>query len=456
MRIHILGICGTFMGSLALLARDLGHQVSGSDAGVYPPMSTQLAAAGIALYEGYSPAALKPHPELVIVGNAVSRGNPAVEYVLDQGIPYLSGPAWLAQEVLATRHVLAVAGTHGKTTTTTMLTWILQENGLQPGWLIGGVPVGLASSAALGDSRFFVIEADEYDTAFFDKRSKFVHYHPRTLILNNLEYDHADIFPDLAAIQTQFHHLVRTVPGTGLIISPASDPSLQAVLRRGVWSRQQTMAIADSAADWSMNEVVVPGQSVTLCRDGQAVAQLPAGLHGAHTRHNALMAIIAAADVGVSPKQAVDALATFPGVKRRMELLGTPHGIAVYDDFAHHPTAVATTLQGLREQTSPDTRIIAVIEPRSNTMRLGIHQQALADCIAPATLAFWYQPPQLTWDLHQALENATTPSEIFSDLDRLLQRLLGELRRGDQVVIMSNGSFGGLHQQLLQGLTARA
>ncbi len=449
MRIHILGICGTFMGSLALLARALGHEVEGSDAGVYPPMSTQLAAAGIRLCEGYRSQHLQPHPDLVIIGNAMSRGNPAVEYVLDQGIDYTSGPAWLAQTVLRTRHVIAIAGTHGKTTTTSMVAWILEQAGLQPGYLIGGVPLGLAGSARLGSGACFVVEADEYDTAFFDKRSKFVHYRPRTLVINNLEYDHADIFPDLAAIQTQFHHLLRTLPASGLLLHPHQEPAVDAVLARGLWSRRQSLGEV-AEADWSIGEVGEDGSAFTVLHRGQRLGWVHWALSGAHNRHNALAAIAAAVDVGVEPAQAMAALTRFPGVKRRLELIGSPQGIDVYDDFAHHPTAIATTLQGLRQRAGSQRRIIAVIEPRSNTMRMGVHQTSLGEAVAAADQVFWYQAQGLDWDL-AALQGPH--AQVVDDIEVLLDRLQDLLQAGDQVLIMSNGSFAGLHGRLLARLS---
>ncbi len=453
MRIHILGICGTFMGSLALLARDLGHEVTGSDAAVYPPMSTQLQAAGITLCESYTPAHLQPHPDLVIIGNALSRGNAAIEYVLNAEIPYTSGPAWLASEVLRGRHVIAVAGTHGKTTTSTMLAWVLEQAGLQPGYLIGGVPQGLGQSACLGKGHHFVVEADEYDTAFFDKRSKFVHYRPLTAILNNLEYDHADIFPDLAAIQTQFHHLIRTVPGRGLVIWPEHDEALQTVLQRGVWSRQELVSSQDGAvATWSLGKAAADGSAFEILHQGQVVGQIVWTLTGLHNQMNALVAVAAAADCGVEPAKSIAALSVFKGVKRRMELLGHPRGIFVYDDFAHHPTAIATTLTGLRSRLGAEGRIVAVIEPRSNTMRLGTHQHALSQSVAQANQVFWFRPEHLDWDLEAVLTNSPVPAEVLPSIDKLLDRLETELKPGDHVVIMSNGGFAGLHRRLLERL----
>ncbi len=451
MRIHILGICGTFMGSLALLARALGHSVEGSDSAVYPPMSTQLAAAGIRLCEGYRVEHLQPHPDLVIIGNAMSRGNAAVEYVLDQGLDYISGPAWLEQAVLRGRHVIAIAGTHGKTTTTSMVAWILDRAGLAPGYLIGGVPLGFAASASLGQGRHFVVEADEYDTAFFDKRSKFVHYRPRTLLINNIEYDHADIFPDLAAIETQFHHLMRIVPSSGLVLHPGADATVDAVLARGSWSRRQSLG-STSAQDWSIGAVAADGSHFEVCHQGRSLGTLQSPLSGAHNRMNALAALAVAVDAGVAVDVALTALASFPGVKRRLELLGTPQGIAVYDDFAHHPTAIHATLQGLRQKVGADKRIIAVIEPRSNTMRMGVHQDSLLAAVEQADHIFWYQPESLAWDLSAHLGQGQR-SEVVTTVDDLIERLQAMLHSGDQVLIMSNGGFAGLHQRLLQRLS---
>lgn len=461
MHIHILGICGTFMGSLALLARDLGHQVSGSDAGVYPPMSTQLAAQGITLMEGYKPEHLTPRPDLVVIGNAMSRGNPAVEHVLDEGIPYTSGPAWLAQHVLQGRHVIGVAGTHGKTTTTTMTAWVLEQAGLAPGFLIGGVPQGFDASARLGGGRYFVVESDEYDSAFFDKRSKFVHYAPRTAILNNLEFDHADIFDDLAAIQRQFHHLVRTIPGQGRILLPADEPALDEVLAKGCWTPVERMALTGAGeagtvppAAWRAETLAADGSRYAIWRAGERVAEVSWAHTGLHNVRNGLAAIAAAAHVGVPVTVAADALSAFPGVKRRMELLGTVGGIAVYDDFAHHPTAIRTTLEGLRGRVG-DRRIWAVIEPRSNTMRMGAHKDGLADSASAADEVIWYQPPGLDWDLSPVVAASPVPAQVASDIAAVIARVVAEARDGDAVVVMSNGGFGGIHQKLLAALRER-
>ena len=454
MHIHILGICGTFMGSLALLARALGHRVTGSDTGVYPPMSTQLEAQGICLQEGYEPAHLQPAPDLVIIGNALSRGNAAVEYVLERNIPYVSGPQWLADHVLQQRWVLACAGTHGKTTTSSLLTWLLEANGFNPGYLIGGVPSNFPVSARLTDSSFFVIEADEYDCAFFDKRSKFVHYRPRTAVLNNLEFDHADIFPDLAAIQRQFHHLVRTIPASGRIIYPAAEPALREVLAMGCWSERATTGL-DSDADWQARLLAADGSEFDVLFRGVAQGRVRWQHTGLHNVQNALSAIAAAHHVGVRPGDAIAACGDFAGVKRRMELLADIDGIRVYDDFAHHPTAIATTLEGLRARVGADP-IVAVIEPRSNTMRLGVHLQKLAPATQSADRVLWYQPPGLDWSLGEVVAASEKPAALYDSIDTLVADLTRQLRRGDNVVFMSNGGFGGVHQKLVSSLRERA
>lgn len=456
MHIHILGICGTFMGSLAVLAKELGYTVTGADANVYPPMSTQLEAQGIRLTEGYDPAQLTPRPDLVVVGNAMSRGNPAVEYVLNEGIPYTSGPAWLAEHVLRGKHVIGVAGTHGKTTTTTMVAWILDQAGLNPGFLIGGVPQGFPASSRLGGGRFFVVEADEYDSAFFDKRSKFIHYAPRTAILNNLEFDHADIFEDLAAIQKQFHHLVRTIPGQGRIVLPADDAHLDAVLAKGCWTPVERLHLSatPAAAGWTAVLVQADGSAFDIYRDGVKVGTVRWTMTGDHSVRNGLAAIVAAVDCGVAPEQATQALSRFGGVKRRMEVVGVVNDITVYDDFAHHPTAIETTLAGLRRRVG-DARIVAVIEPRSNTMRLGAHKDALAPSTAPASEVIWYQPAGLNWDLSPVLATSPVPACVQDSVDGIIAKIVTEATPGTQVVIMSNGGFGGIHQKLVAALQAR-
>ncbi len=452
MHIHILGIGGTFMGGMALLARAAGHTVSGSDAKLYPPMSTQLAEQGITVREGYDPAHLDPAPDVVVVGNVMTRGNPAVEYMLDRGLPYTSGPQWLAEHVLQDRWVLAVAGTHGKTSTASMLAWILEYAGLQPGFLIGGVPENFGVSARLGNAPFFVVEADEYDTAFFDKRSKFVHYRPRTLILNNLEFDHADIFPDLAAIQRQFHHLVRTVPGNGLIVANGAEPALADTLAMGCWTPVERFGSAESL--WRAQSLTPDDSRFTVICGEQQVGEAHWELLGAHNRANALAAIAAARHAGVPPALAIAALAEFRNVKRRLQVRGTIDGITVYDDFAHHPTAIATTLAGLRGRVGA-ARIIALLEPRSNTMRLGVHKDQLAPSLAAADQVLLYQPDDLGWDLGGVATALGSKAQVHASIEALLAALLQMARSGDHVLIMSNGAFGGIHDKLLRSLTER-
>ncbi|MFG4419549.1 UDP-N-acetylmuramate:L-alanyl-gamma-D-glutamyl-meso-diaminopimelate ligase [Acinetobacter baumannii] len=456
MHLHILGICGTFMGSLALLARDLGHKVTGSDSNVYPPMSTQLENAGIELMQGYDRSHLQPHPDLVIVGNAMKRGIDAVEYMLNEGLPYISGPQFLADHVLQGKHVLGVAGTHGKTTTTTMLAWVLDQAGLNPGFLIGGVPLGFSESARLGGGKYFVVEADEYDSAFFDKRSKFVHYHPKTAILNNLEFDHADIFDDLAAIQKQFHHLVRTIPSEGRIIAPITETHIDEVLEMGCWTPViRTSLEANEKAALSAELISIDGSHFKVLENGNVVGEVKWSMTGQHSVANALATIEAAQHVGVSLEKACEALSNFGGVKRRMELLGTINGIEVYDDFAHHPTAIDTTLDGARKRLG-ERRLWAIIEPRSNTMRMGSHKDGLAHSARLADEVIWYQPEGLDWDLQPVIEAATNHAQVSRSLDEIIERIVNEAGEGDAVVIMSNGGFGGLHQKLMSALKAKA
>ncbi|HUX18818.1 MAG TPA: UDP-N-acetylmuramate:L-alanyl-gamma-D-glutamyl-meso-diaminopimelate ligase [Acidithiobacillus sp.] len=449
MHIHVLGVCGTFMGGIALLARAAGHQVTGSDAHTYPPMSDLLAREGITVHEGYDPSQLNPAPDLVLIGNALSRGNPCVEAVLDRQIPYDSGPAWLSREILQSRWVLAVAGTHGKTTTTSILTWILQEAGLNPGFLIGGEARNFGVSARLTDSPFFVIEADEYDTAFFDKRSKFVHYHPRSLILNNLEYDHADIFPDLEAIITQFHHLLRTVPGTGAIIMNAAVPALKQVLERGCWTPLQRFA---GEGEWQVRLDAADGSRFTVLERGVERGRVSWEMAGTFNAENALAALLAARHAGVPLAVGCAALQSFQGVRRRLELRGNAAGVAIYDDFAHHPTAIAATIAALRGRMAGEGRLVAVLEPRSNTMKMGVHRQTLGQSLQGADRAFVYAPADIGWDVATALGSA---AQVYADMEALLRALDAELRTGDQVLIMSNGAFGGIHGRLLERLARR-
>ena len=459
MHIHILGICGTFMGGLAVLARQAGHKVTGCDANVYPPMSTQLEAQGIDLIEGFGAEQIALQPDLYVIGNVVSRGNPLMEEILNRGLPYTSGPQWIGEHILRERWVLAVAGTHGKTTTSAMLAWILEDAGYDPGFLIGGVPMNFGISARLagkgGESAFFVIEADEYDTAFFDKRSKFVHYHARTAVLNNLEYDHADIFPDLAAIETQFHHLVRTVPGVGRLVVNAREPALQRVLARGCWSERELFGAAEGAG-WSLAEHDDGSFDVAL--DGAALGTVRWALSGEHNRLNALAAIAAARHVGVPPAQAIAALGRFENVRRRMEVRGVVGGVTVFDDFAHHPTAIATTVAGLRKQAG-GARILAVLEPRSNTMKLGAMKDALPGSLADADLVYGYGAPAgkdaLGWSLGDALAPLGARALAFDDINTLVAAVARDARSGDFVLAMSNGGFGGVHQKLLDALARR-
>lgn len=455
MHIHILGICGTFMGGVALLARSAGHTVTGCDANVYPPMSTQLQEQGIALVEGYSPDQLAMEPDLFVVGNAVSRGNPLLEAILDRGLPYVSGPQWLSDNILQGKWVLAVAGTHGKTTTASLLAWILEHAGLNPGFLIGGVPGNFGISARLTDTPFFVIEADEYDTAFCDKRSKFVHYKPRTVILNNLEFDHADIFADLAAIETQFHHLVRIVPKIGRIVANGAEESLKRVIARGCWSELEWFCDGDKAGGWQYEELDERGDTIAFLLNGreEAASRLP--LAGAHNRANALAALAAARHVGVTPLHAAEALEAFVGVKRRLEPRGTVRGITVYDDFAHHPTAITTTVAGLRQRVGSERRILAVLEPRSNTMKLGTMKSQLPASLEQADAVYCYAN-NLGWDAAEVFAGMGDKAAVFENLDALVAAVTGTARYGDQILVMSNGGFGGVHEKLLDALSRKA
>ncbi len=461
MHIHILGICGTFMGGLAVLAKEAGHKVTGCDANVYPPMSTQLREQGIELIEGYGQHQLSLQPDMYVIGNVVSRGNPLMETIMNRGLPYISGPQWMGEYILHDKWVLAVAGTHGKTTTASMLAWILEQAGYEPGFLIGGVPLNFGISARLGaggaQAPFFVIEADEYDTAFFDKRSKFIHYRPRTAIFNNLEYDHADIFPDLAAIETQFHHLVRTIPAIGRIIANGGQQALKRVIERGCWSEVEWFNDPDGH-HWRMVEHADGRFDVYF--DGQRQGTVSWDLTGEHNRWNAVAAIAAARHTGVPPAQAIDALSAFQNVKRRMEVRGVVNRITVIDDFAHHPTAIATTVEGLRRKVG-SARILAVLEPRSNTMKLGTMKDALPGSLSAADLVFGFGAKgegkdALGWDLGAALAPLGDKARAFDDLGALVTAVAAAARPGDSVLVMSNGGFGGVHQKLLDALQAPA
>ncbi|MEI8363513.1 MAG: UDP-N-acetylmuramate:L-alanyl-gamma-D-glutamyl-meso-diaminopimelate ligase [Betaproteobacteria bacterium] len=462
MHIHILGICGTFMGGIAVLAKAAGHKVTGCDVNVYPPMSTQLVAQGVELIEGFDPSQTALNPDIYVIGNVVSRGNPLMEEILNRGLPYISGPQWLAENVLQGKWVLAVAGTHGKTTTSSMLAWILEYAGLAPGFLIGGVPQNFAVSARLPQapaqdcksiSPFFVIEADEYDTAFFDKRSKFVHYRPRTAVLNNLEYDHADIFEDLAAIEKQFHHLVRTVPQAGLVVSNGKEASLQRVIAKGCWTPVEKFG---SDTDWQAVNAQSDG-SFDVTFAGKLQGHVAWDLLGEHNRMNALASIGAARHVGVSVEVAIEALAKFKNIKRRMEIRGVVNGITVYDDFAHHPTAITTTVAGLRSKVgsaSDGARILAVLEPRSNTMKLGVMKNALPASLAEADLVFCYGA-NLGWDATEAMAPIKDKANVYEDLESMVAAIAAAAKTGDYVLAMSNGGFGGVHQKILDALQAK-
>jgi len=459
MHIHILGICGTFMGGIAVLAKQAGHKVTGCDANVYPPMSTQLEAQGIELIEGFAPEQTKLNPDIYVIGNVVSRGNPLMEEILNRGLPYISGPQWLSENVLQGKWVLAVAGTHGKTTTSSMLAWILEYAGLAPGFLIGGVPENFGVSARLpqapaqdakSTSPFFVIEADEYDTAFFDKRSKFVHYRPRTAVLNNLEFDHADIFEDLAAIEKQFHHLVRTVPQQGLVVANGKEASLQRVIDKGCWTPVEKFGTGD---DWQAANAAGDG-SFDVVYKGKSLGRVEWGLLGEHNRMNALASIAAARHAGVAVDASIAALTEFRNVKRRMELRGVVNDISVYDDFAHHPTAIETTVAGLRGKVGR-ARILAVLEPRSNTMKLGVMKNALPASLKDADLVFCYQA-NLGWDAKEALAPISARTEVHDDLGQLVTAITQAAKAGDHVLVMSNGGFGGIHQKLLDALKLAA
>jgi len=456
MHVHILGICGTFMGGIAAIARAAGHRVTGSDRNVYPPMSTQLEALGIEVIQGFEASQLDPAPDVVVVGNVMTRGQPVIEALLEMGIPYASGPEWLSREVLKDRWVLAVAGTHGKTTTSSVLAWILEDAGLAPGFLIGGVPANFDTSARLGSEPFFVIEADEYDTAFFDKRAKFVHYRPRTVILNNLEYDHADIYPDVESIQRQFHHLVRIVPGSGRIVWNASDARLEQTLAMGCWTPCEGFARSEAGAPdalWTARPTggVEDFSQFEVLEGGQPRGVVRWQLIGAHNMENALAAIAAARHAGVTVEHAIEALGSFKGIARRMQLRGEVNGVRVYDDFAHHPTAIATTVDGLRRRVG-SARIIAVLEPRSNTMKMGVHQNTLGPSLLGADEVWLFTPPDLGWDAGPIVASLGKRGHASRDIAALAAELAKSAKAGDHVLIMSNGGFGGLHGKLLAEL----
>jgi len=452
MHIHILGVCGTFMGGLAQIAKQLGHKVTGSDANVYPPMSDQLEAAGIELIEGFDPAQLDCTPDLVVIGNAMSRGNSCVERILNENIPYTSGPQWLGDHLLREKWVLSIAGTHGKTTTSSMLAWVLEFAGFKPGFLIGGVPENFGVSARVGESDFFVIEADEYDSAFFDKRSKFVHYHSNTLLINNIEFDHADIFRDLEAIKTQFHHAVRTVPSNGMVISQANEANAVDVIGRGCWSDQNTVSLDGQDADWQAVLENPDGSAFDVSFQGEQVARVEWGLLGTHNVANALGVFACARSIGILPDVVADALSSFESVKRRMEVKGQVAGVTVYDDFAHHPTAIRLTLEGIRSRVG-EQPIIAVLEPRSNTMKMGVHNELLEDSVRSADRSYWYQADSLDYQLSDYLGDKPH-NMVVSNLDDLVSQVCAAAKPGTHIVCMSNGSFGGVHQKLLDQLAA--
>lgn len=450
MHVHILGICGSFMGGIAAIAKSLGHKVTGSDKNVYPPMSTQLEALGIELTEGYCESQFDPAPDMVVIGNAMSRGNPAVEYVLNRNLPYTSGPQWLLDNLLKDRWVIGLSGTHGKTTTSSMVAWILELAGLNPGYLIGGVPENFGVSARVGESPFFVIEADEYDSAFFDKRSKFVHYRPKTLVINNLEFDHADIFADLGAIQTQFHHLVRMVPENGLILTPNNTPAIEDMLKRGCWSSRQSLG-----KEWHAELLKKDGSEFNVLHNGVIAGTVTWALVGQHNVDNALMAIAAAHHAGVTLHDAIDALSFFKNVKRRMEVKGEVNNITLYDDFAHHPTAIATTLDGLRKKVG-NARILAVLEPRSNTMKMGVHKDTLANSWQKADEVYLYEPEGMDWSLVDSVAHSNAPTHCFRDVEKIVQGVCNVAQPGDHILVMSNGGFEGIHGRILDALKMKS
>ena len=450
MHVHILGICGSFMGGIAAIAKTLGHKVTGSDKNVYPPMSTQLEALGIELTEGYGESQFDPAPDIVVIGNAMSRGNPAVEYVLNRNLPYTSGPQWLLDNLLKDRWVIGLSGTHGKTTTSSMVAWILEHAGLNPGYLIGGVPENFGVSARVGESPFFVIEADEYDSAFFDKRSKFVHYRPKTLVINNLEFDHADIFADLAAIQTQFHHLVRMVPENGLILTPNNTPAIEDMLKKGCWSSRQSLG-----KEWHAELLKKDGSAFNVVHNGVTAGTVSWSLVGQHNVDNGLMAIAAAHHAGVTLPDAIEALSFFKNVKRRMEVKGEVNNITLYDDFAHHPTAIATTLDGLRKKVG-NARILAVLEPRSNTMKMGVHKDTLANSWQKADEVYLFEPEGMDWSLVDSVAHSNAPTHCFRDVEKIVQGVCNVAQPGDHILVMSNGGFEGIHGRILDALKMKS
>ncbi len=450
--IHILGICGTFMGGLAIIAKQMGFHVTGSDINVYPPMSTFLEESGIEIIPHFEPDQLQPAPDMVIIGNAMKRGNPCVEYVLENNLPYTSGPQWLHDNLLRNRWVFAVSGTHGKTTTTGMLTWILEQNGLEPGFLVGGIAGNFGVSSRLGNSQYFVIEADEYDTAFFDKRSKFVHYNPKTLIINNISFDHADIFDDLKAIQRQFHHMIRTMSANGLVLSNANEQSVKETLDMGCWSQKQFLG---NEQEWYAERISNDSSHFAVFHHGEKVAEVQWNIVGQHNMHNALMAIAAAHHAGVSVENACKALATFVNAKRRLEVKGEVNGITVYDDFAHHPEAIQATLTALRDKVGGGVRILAVLEPRSNTMKMGVHKDEIAPSLVRADYTFLLQPDNIPWEVVEIANKCVQPAKWTAHLDTLVDLIVEEAKPTDHILVMSNGSFGGIHQKLLDKLALK-
>ena len=450
--LHILGICGTFMGGIAIIAKQMGYKVTGSDTNVYPPMSTFLQESGIEIIPHYDISQLQPAPDLVVIGNAMKRGNPCVEYVLENNLPYTSGPQWLHDHLLRERWVLAVSGTHGKTTTTGMLSWILEQNGLEPGFLIGGIAGNFGTSARLGKSPFFVIEADEYDTAFFDKRSKFVHYNSKTLIINNIGFDHADIFDDLKAIQRQFHHMIRTIPASGRILSVANEQSVKETLEMGCWSQCQYLG---KDQQWYAERLTNDSSHFEVYHNGEKAGEVQWNIVGQHNMHNALMAIAAAHHAGVSIENACKALSSFVNAKRRLEVKGQVNGVTVYDDFAHHPAEILATLTALRDKVGGGVRILAVLEPRSNTMKMGVHKDEIAPALARADHVFLLQPDSIPWDVVEIANQCVQPASWSGNIDKLVDMVVAEARESDHILVMSNGSFGGIHQKLLDKLSTK-